>query len=152
MRLKTSELTDKQKATLEEKKLAVRQLENKLKLKRKKERTKKLTEIGSLAENAGISHLDGNVLLGAFLEVAENMNDPKKQALWKSKKLTSNDIQPVVINFKNLPPAELITKMKKIKINWNPIRKEYSGKADVSLLKELLKGAEHTIHIMNDSE
>lgn len=53
--------------------------------KKRKERTRKLIELGGLFEIARLTEEDRGVLMGALLEIQEQINDPQKSLLWKKK-------------------------------------------------------------------
>ncbi len=50
----------------------------------RKKRTRKLIQIGGLAEIAGLGNLDKGILLGAFLEIAGKVKkNPQQSYAWK---------------------------------------------------------------------
>lgn len=145
----------KSKKSLEEKRV---ELQNKAKLLKEQERRsneKMMKEIGRIALSAQIEHLDKDVLLGAFLEIADKYKDNTAQKeLWKQKSLqfynnkkNINSGQPLVITFKNLPSIDVKETLKVNKFKWNSFRGEYYGYGDVELMKKLLNNIQCKIEV-----
>lgn len=61
----------------------IREQKSRLSKQERKERTRKLIQIGGLAVIAGIDNWDNGILLGALYEIAELNNEPGKTEAWK---------------------------------------------------------------------
>lgn len=113
--------------------------------KEKRKRASKFSDIGRLAYQANIDQIDEQALLGAFLEIARNMNDEKIHQ-WKniadefSKTQSKNSDLVFCISFEEDPNQEIKQKLKEQKFTWNRFRKEYYGKGQRSDIENLLKG------------
>ena len=123
--------------------------------KEKKKRASKFNEIGRLAYRANIDQMDENALLGAFLEIAQSINNDKLK-LWQSNaekfsKAQSNQEEQVFsISFLEEPNPEIKKKLKESKFSWNRFRKEFYGKGNrndiINLLKDSKFKIEEIIH------
>ncbi len=112
--------------------------------KEKRKRAAKFSDIGRIAYQANIDQIDEKALLGAFLEIANNINNEKINQ-WKnnaeefSKAQSKNSDQVFCINFLEEPSNEIKQKLKENKFSWNRFRKEYYGKGNKSDIEDLLK-------------
>ena len=109
----------------------------------KRKRASKFSEIGKLAYQANIDKLEENILLGAFLEIANTANDENilkwKNAAKKFSNTSSNDSNQVLcISFLEEPTLEIKKLLKERKFFWNRFRKEYHGKSKKSDIENLL--------------
>jgi Conjugal transfer protein TraD len=137
--------------TLEEKKKKLNEKIEKYELKKKlleakekKKRASKFSEIGRLANQANIDHLDEQTLLGAFLEIAKMQNNKLKQwqeiaTEFKTQQSQTSD-QVFSIYFEEEPSKEVRKKMKELKFIWNRFKREYCGRGKKEDLENLLKG------------
>ncbi len=118
--------------------------------KEKKKRASKFNEIGKLAYRANIDQMDENALFGAFLEIAQSINDDKVK-LWqtnaeKFSKAQSNLAEQVFsISFLEEPTQEIKKKLKENKFSWNRFRKEFYGKGNRNNIVNLLKDSKFKI-------
>ncbi len=133
------------------------QLRKKLLLeKEKKRRIAKFNQIGKLAFRANIDLLDEQVLLGAFLEIAKQINEENFKR-WKENAQTFENAQENSCNptfsiyFEEEPSKEVKQKMKQLKFIYNRYRREYCGQAQRKELELLLKDCkvkiEELVHI-----
>lgn len=142
---------------LEEKKKKIdEQIEKKLMHKKmllakeKKKRASKFSDIGRLAYQANIDQIDEQALLGAFIEIAENINEEKlnnwkknAESFFQSKSKNSDIVYS--ITFSEDPNAEVKQKLKEKKFSWNRFRKEFYGKGQKSEIEHLLNGTKFKI-------
>jgi N-acetylglutamate synthase/N-acetylornithine aminotransferase len=69
---------------IKRKQAALLQAQSRIKEKERKARTRRLIEVGGLAEIAGIINLDSGTLLGGFITLAETIKDEAKRARMKA--------------------------------------------------------------------
>lgn len=116
--------------------------------KEKKKRAVKFSDIGRIAFKANIDLLDEHVLLGAFLEIANNSNETNFEK-WKSLAQqflnSKNSNQIFCIKFLEEAGIEIKQKLKENKFSWNRIRKEYYGKGDKIEIEKMLQGCKFTL-------
>lgn len=119
----------------------------------KKKRQMKFSEIGKLAYQANIDQIDKEVLLGAFIEIAKNINEEKLKE-WKDnvnqlkKNQTTNDQQLYSLSFLEEISTEIKRKLKENGFVWNRFRKEYYGKSSSQKIKGFLENIKVNIEIL----
>jgi hypothetical protein len=148
---------------LEEQKKRVEQQKKKIKLKelliREKERqrkAKRISEIVSLAFKARIDQIEDEALFGAFVEIAEKIQNPQIIDEWKQKGQICLDAQKtkdapdtlLAISFRSDPGKDIKETLKKLKFRWNAFRKEFCGYGNSKKIENLLKGLHFTIEII----
>jgi len=69
---------------IKRKQAALLQAQSRIKEKERKARTRRLIEVGGLAEIAGIINLDSGTLLGGFITLAETIKDEAKRTRMKA--------------------------------------------------------------------
>lgn len=146
----TTNLIEKRKRNLEQRKNRLKQLEASLNAQERKKRTRRLIEIGGLATKANLEDWNSNALLGAFLSIKEKESNKKQMEAWvykdgaafaedKAKNLTSRKQgSPVIIKFETPPSEETRASLKSLGLKWNALRQEWEGYAKIDELKELL--------------
>ena len=126
------------KAELERQKIAIMGKEKALKETMRRERTKKLIEMGGLIAKAGIDSLDINALYGAFLSLKEKMNKTETLQHWSQKGASafnrggnSGEGVPLVVQFTQKPSEEARSAIRALGLKWNAIRQEWHGIANL---------------------
>jgi len=148
---------EKKKEALKLKKSRIEHQERLIKLKERKNRTRILIEIGGIASKAGIDHLNTNTLLGAFLEIKEKEKEEGMLNRWTKKGAEAFDLdrekngEAVILTFESEPDKKVKTKIREAGLRWNRFRKEWQGYAKRENLEKLLKGTEHQIQTISDS-
>src|SRR3989338_45102 len=74
----TTNILEKRKKNLDQRKNRLKQLEVSLNAQGRKRRTRRLIEIGGLAAKANLEDWNSNALLGAFLSLKEKESDKKE--------------------------------------------------------------------------
>lgn len=149
-----SEIEEKIKK-IEAEKEKIRLKEKLIKEHEKRQRSKNFVEIGRIAGKAGIDSLDKEILLGAFIEIAQNYQDEKYKTAWKEKAINFLKGQnvsketPLSICFSSAPSKEIKDKLKSLGFRWNSFRKEFLGYADESALQEILVESEYKIEVLD---
>lgn len=140
-----------QKKTLEEKK---RDLEEKKKNLMNRERLssqRKLLDVGKLALKAKITHIDADLLFGAFIEISANERNSEHLTKWRenSKKMQKeiNGVR-IAISFKQPPSLEVKNHLKQLNFRWNRFRGEYYGFGEKSIVSDSLNGVECKIEVI----
>ena len=146
----TTNIIEKRKKNLEQKKNRLKQLEASLNAEERKKRTRRLIEIGGLAAKANLENWESNALLGAFLFLKEKESDQKQMDAWAHKGGTTfaaDKVQkhPVIVKFEASPPEEIRASLKSLGLKWNALRKEWEGYAHITKLKEILESHKATI-------
>ncbi len=146
----TTNLIEKRKKNLEQRKNRLKQLEASLNAQERKKRTRRLIEIGGLAAKANLENWEINALLGAFLFLKEKETDQKQMEAWSHKggvAFSSEKIQkvPVIVKFESSSPKEIRISLKSLGLKWNTLRKEWEGYAHLKKLKEILEPHKATI-------
>lgn len=116
----------------------------------KKKEVLKFQDLGRLAKLANITHLDDQVLLGAFIEISKKATDYNQISAWKktsSEVLNNNheNTKIYAISFKEEPSPEIKESLKKMNFKWNKFRKEFYGSANLETLKSLLNSTAQKI-------
>lgn len=152
----TTNLLEKRKKNLEQRKNRLKQLESSLNAQTRKKRTRRLIEIGGLAEKASLENWNSNSLLGAFLSIKEKESDKKQLEAWAHKggvvfseeKVTKS---PVIVKFESSPSDEIRASLKTLGLKWNVLRQEWEGYTKVNELKEVLAPHKANIHELETS-
>jgi len=148
---------EKKKEALKLKKSRIEHQERLLKLKERKNRTRLLIEIGGTAAKAGIDHLNTNILLGAFLEIKEKEKEEGVIKRWTKKGAEAFDLdkekngEAIILTFESEPAKKVKTEIREAGLRWNRFRKEWQGYTKRANLEKLLKGTEHQIQTISES-
>ena len=109
---------------------------------------------GKLASKAGIDDLNGNTLLGAFLEIREGIE--KNGVGWTERgaEVFERDRErngtAVIVTFSSKPDREILGLIRAAGLKWNPFRKEWQGRVVLSKLEGVLKGQEHKMEVLDE--
>lgn len=140
------------KAELERQKIAIMGKEKVLKETMRRERTKKLIEMGGLILKAGIDTLDTHALYGALLSIKEKMNKPETLQQWSQKGANAfnkggntGEGVPLVVQFKEKPTDEARAAIRALGLRWNAIRQEWQGIANLEDVKSVAKQYNGTV-------
>ncbi|MBY0282225.1 MAG: conjugal transfer protein TraD [Alphaproteobacteria bacterium] len=141
---------EEHKAELEKKKIFIMSKEKLLKERERKERTRKLIEMGGLIEKAGIDSLETATLYGALLSLKEKMKKAEILQHWNQqgsrafiKNQSTGEGIPLVVQFTEKPSHEARLAIRSLGLKWNAIRQEWQGIAnleDVEAVTKLYNG------------
>jgi hypothetical protein len=127
----------------EQKKARLANMEASLKLAEKKARTRRLLNIGELAEKAGIADLAEDALYGALLSLdRDNATQLRRwaaegqQALARDKEEASSG-QPVLLLFHNQPSREEASALRSSGFRFNRVLRHWEGFATLDDAKQL---------------
>jgi len=139
----TTNILEKRKKNLEQRKNRLKQLEVSLNAQGRKRRTRRLIEIGGLAAKANLEDWNSNALLGAFLSLKEKESDKKQLEAWTHKggvAFASEKVlkAPVIVKFETRPTDEIRASLKSLGLKWNALRQEWEGDTKIEELKSLL--------------
>jgi hypothetical protein len=131
-------------------KAKVEQEEARLKLQQRKERTRRLIEIGGLAVKAGIDDLPAAALYDRFLAIAGDAKDKKAVALWErgGSKYFQEEEDTRVVAVAKFPAKiepELAASLRAIGFRWNRYLKQWEGNVQFDEAKALVEGQDGTI-------
>lgn len=137
---------------LQRKKDKIQLQEKILQEKARQKRARRFIEVGKLAYKANIDEMDPEALLGAFLEIAELMEDQAKLTYWskrgrelQQKSSSKEELPLLVITFAELPSDEEKRKLKQQGFRWYAARKEFYGRGSEDLLRSILSGSNYTL-------
>ncbi len=145
---------EEEKKKLEKKKKKLRIAEQIIKEVEKRSKMRRLSEIGKLAQRAKIDEIDREILLGAFLEIAEKSSSPNLLETWKKKatewqqKTEESYQEPLAISFQSEPNKKIRSILRENKFRWNSFRGEYCGLGKKEELEKLLSGTNVEIEII----
>ena len=157
----TTNLIEKRKH-LEQRKNRLKQMEASLSIQERKNRTRRLIELGGLVSKAKLDHWNANSLFGALLSLKERENDKGQMLTWTqnggiafSADKSSAPKTPVIVKFAEIPPDEIKHALKSSGLKWNALRQEWEGHVVLEELQYLissqkaviqeLKTAKHTL-------
>ncbi len=132
----------------------LKEQEAKIKIQERKQRTRRLIELGGLVDKAQLSDLSTIQLFGALLQIKSQSQDEKTLSSWeqigieefnKGKGSIDNE-KPIVIKFPSEPDATIRKKLRSFGMRWNSVRKEWEGIADPDAIKANLPDTEMTLH------
>ena len=141
----------KRKLQIAKERLAIK--EKLLNEKEKRKRAKRLTEIMQLAFQSNITSLDNDTLLGAFLEISNEVNNPTKTEVWKEAALKfyeaqkNNDKQALIVAFKSDPPKKTKELMREMNFKWNSFRTEFYGFGNKEKIEKLIEHSDAKIEV-----
>ncbi len=157
----TTNILEKRRKNIEQRKNKLKQLEVSLNAQERKKRTRRLIEIGGLAEKANLKDWPANTLLGAFLSIQEKESDKKQMDAWahkggsafaSEKSLSSRKRgSPVIVKFETQPSEEIRASLKSLGLKWNALRKEWEGYTQVEKLKEVLEPHRASIQVIESN-
>ena len=144
---------ENQKKLLQQKMNRLKEKEAKVKIQERKQRTRRLIELGGLVDKAELSDLTVTQLLGAFLQIKDQSQDEKILNSWaktgeeefnKNKGSMDNE-KPIIIKFPSEPDTTIRKKLRSFGMRWNSVRKEWEGIADPEAIKTNLTDVEMTL-------
>ncbi len=146
-----SNIISTKKQRLERQKNKLHQQESLIKQMERKERTRRLIELGGLVVKAELDRLDANALLGGLLTLTEQkVQDPNIITAWTQKGKAAFDQEnqnrvAVIVSFDKKPSAELRTQIRELGLKWNNFRKEWQGHVMLEEFKQVVRDIKHTI-------
>jgi len=147
---KTPLTTKKERLSAQQERLKKQQ--QLLKIQERKQRTKKLIELGGLIAKADLSHLSQDELLGALISLKPLAKDAKQRAAWVAstkghlKTVPAEPATPIAITFSKPPSQDTKAELKKLKFHWNRFRNEWQGYGDVDFIKKQIKSED--VHVV----
>ncbi len=135
----------------------VQQREARLKKEEQQERMRRLIELGSLAEKAGIHHLSASALFRCFTNIANDSSDPVKVAAWESEgqKLLAPATKPLSlaeVRFadKSKLTAETKDTLRQLGFRENRLRESWEGRVQFDEASTVVIAAGGKIAKIND--
>jgi len=115
-----------------------------LKLMQRKERTRRLIEIGGLAVKAGIDQLPPAALYDRFMAIAAEATDKKSVASWErsgSRHFQAEEDSRVVAvaKFPGKIEPELAASLRSVGFRWNRYLKQWEGKVEYDEAEKLVR-------------
>lgn len=139
-----SEKIISKKLSIEQKINRLKEKEYKLKSMERKNRNRKIFELGGLVAKAKIDHLNSDQLLGAFLTILEQSQNPETLQSWAKKggiafaKDRKNKGNPIIVTFKEKPNAEIRKQLREFGLKWNSFREEWQGITHVDVIQDFI--------------
>ena len=121
-----------------------------LKLIQKKERTRRLIELGGLAVKAGIDELPAAALYACFMRIAADAKDSDTLSRWEREGgrhfQVEEDARLVAIaRFPDKIEPEVAASLRAIGFRWNRYLKQWEGKVDFAEAKAIVTSQRGTI-------
>lgn len=128
-----------------ERKARAEQEQARLKIMQRKERTRRLIELGGLAVKAGIDGLSTAALYDRFLAIAAEAKDPAAVAHWEragSRHFQKEEDAKVVAvaRFVGTIETELAASLRAVGFRWNRLLHQWEGKVNFAEAKALVEG------------
>jgi len=116
---------------------------------------KRLTEVGKLAKKANIHQLDPDVLLGAFLEIGDLMDQQKNREKWLERaalasNIPSSSASRIVVRFVSKPTEGERKLLQDQSFRWNAFREEFYGRGDMEAIRTLLEDSHCMIEAIDE--
>jgi len=122
------------RSELERQKIALLGKEKALQEKERKERTRKLIELGGLFIKANLDHIDARTLYGALLTLQPQAENSTTLTQWSKQgqiafieKNKADNAVPLVVQFHDKPAPEARMALRSLGLRWNSIRQEWQG-------------------------
>lgn len=144
--------TKKQKLRAQKERLKLQ--EKHLSLQERKEKTKKLIQLGSLVTKAGLDKLSSDELFGGLLELHKDAQSPEQRLEWanaaKARKGSPDEekADSMAVSFDSPPSEEDKKVLKELKFRYNRFRDEWQGQGDLKQIKKRLKSSNVKISLV----
>lgn len=117
-------ILEKRRRTLEQQRNRLKQMENSVSVLARKQRTRRLIELGGLVAKAQLETWPVNALLGAFLSLKESENNRYQKETWTFKGrfhfiAGKKGKVPLTVTFRSFPNRELCDTLKALGFTWN---------------------------------
>src|SRR3990167_10479210 len=121
----TINILEKRQRSLEQRRNRLKQMESSVNTLARKQRTRRLIELGGLVVKAHLDTWPSNTLFGAFLSLKDKEGDEQQRAAWtfngrinfiadKKAKI------PLTVTFPNFPGEDLRQALSVLGFTWNP--------------------------------
>lgn len=125
----------------------------------RKERTRKLINMGGLIVKAELEVLPSNTLYGGLLTLRNQLIGKNREEMYEvidqwtylgkqqfEKEMRKGDC--VALRFNVIPPRDMLDKLKALGLKWNGLRKEWEGTvSSIDTLKTELGSADYSLQI-----
>jgi hypothetical protein len=123
---------EKKVEKLEAAKNRLRAKELELRLQEKKDKDRKIFQVGKLAYKANLTGMDTEALFGALLEISEKINNPESLKKWRERAASVTDNvkekgDSIAISFESTPSSDAKNKLKELGLRYNKFRNEWNG-------------------------
>lgn len=126
----------------------------------RKERTRKLINMGGLIVKAELEVLPSNTLYGGLLTLRNQLIGKNREEMYEvidrwtylgkqqfEKEMRKGDC--VALRFNFVPPREMLDKIKSLGLKWNTLRKEWEGTvSSIDTLKTELGSADYSLQTL----
>lgn len=132
----------------EQSKARLAEVEAKLKLDERKQRTRRLVEAGALAEKAGLLELDSNALYGALLSLRDGAGDKKQAEQWaalggrafaREARARDEGKEPVLLTFPGPLGKDATTALRAAGFRYSKVMQHWEGLARYDEAETLAK-------------
>ena len=142
-------ILEKRQRALEQRRNRLKQLESSVNILARKQRTRRLIELGGLVMKAHLDTWPTNTLFGAFLSLKDKENNQQQRAAWTfngrihfitDKKLSPRaEKVPLSMTFTTSPSEDLCNALKVLGFTWNAQQQRWEGYGDPTELHNLLE-------------
>lgn len=149
MQSKVEKISDRLKE-LAEKKEKLKFQERQLREKSRKQKTKRMIEVGGIAANFGIDSFDNQTITGAFAEIQER-SQPAVLENWRKKgeALSKKSLHPLLVSFGKEPSDEVKMTLKTLRFKWNSMRREWQGYGIKDEIEKLIQEFQGKVEVAN---
>lgn len=136
-------ILEKRQRTLQQRKNRLKQFESSVNELARKQRTRRLIELGGLVVKAHLEDWPINTLFGGLLLLKEKESDPAFKSNWTFKGRVHfvaglKHKTPVVVTFPEFPNEELCSTLHILGLKYNPTEHHWKGEGNMQELRILL--------------
>lgn len=148
---------EEEKKKLSLKKSRIEARERFIKEKERKIRTRKLIELGGIVVKSGVQALNNNQLLGALIQIRNQMSKESNRSKWKEEGAAAFEKEerkngtPLIVSFEREPERDIKEKLRDLGLRWNRFRREWEGCCDQQVIKKELEGRSAKITVVAHS-
>lgn len=135
---------------LAEKKQKLKFQERQLHEKSRKQKTKRMIEVGSIASKFGIDVFDDQTITGAFAEIQEK-SQPAQLEIWKKKgeALSKRSLTPLLVSFGQEPSDDVKMTLKTLRFKWNSMLRLWQGYGIKDEIEKLVQAFHGKVEVVN---
>jgi hypothetical protein len=137
-------ILEKRQRALEQRRNRLNQLESSINTLARKQRTRRLIELGGLVMKSHLDTWPSNTLFGAFLSLKDKEENQEQKAAWTFNGrihfiADKKQKTPVTLTFPSFPGEDLRQALTVLGFTWNAPQQKWEGYGDVEELRNLLE-------------
>ena len=136
-------ILEKRSRTLQQRKNRLKHFESSVNELARKQRTRRLIELGGLVVKAHLEDWPTNTLLGGLLFLKEKASDPSFRNVWTFKgrahlAASLKSKVPVTVTFPGFPNEEICHILEILSLRYNPTQRHWEGQGNIQEFRVLL--------------